>query len=193
MTSLFFRETLGKHRKIALPPCDYSESAVLVPLHTSGEELSILFTRRTDRVTHHKGQISFPGGVREKGDRDLMETALRETGEEIGIMASQITVVGELDDLYTGTGYRITPYVGLLPPSYTIVTNNDEIDEVAEVPVTLLMEPRIHSIGTRSYKGKKFKSHFFEIRKDFVVWGATAHILAQFLEVVFGWKPPRGL
>jgi len=189
MTHLFFREALKKHHKLELPPLDYSESAVLVPVHSSGEELSILFTRRTDRVRHHKGQISFPGGVREKGDRNLIETALRETEEEIGISASEITIVGELDDLYTGTGYRISPYVGLLPPSYRIITNVNEIDEVAEVPVTELLKPHVHSIGTRRYRGKQFKSHFFRARRNFIIWGATASILAQFLEVVFEWKP----
>ncbi len=169
------------------------DSAVLIPLFERDGELSLIFTRRTGQVKHHKHQISFPGGVRESGDCTLQDTALRETEEEIGLKRSHVEIMGAIDDLHTVTGFRITPFAGLIPPEYPFVLNSVEIKELITVPASQLLEPSIFSSGFRTFQGKKYQSYFFRVNEKTVIWGATAEILAQFLEVAFHWTIPQVL
>jgi 8-oxo-dGTP pyrophosphatase MutT (NUDIX family) len=186
------RESLRLYTKKALPHDGFVESSIIIPLLPANNDPSILLTRRASTVKHHKNQISFPGGVREAHDRDLLETALREAYEEIGVQEEDIEIIGELDDITTVTGYRISPYVAVIPRHCDFVVNRREIREVLTVPLSTLLNRDIFSIGTRSYKGTRFSSYFFKVDKNLVIWGATALILANFLQVAFAWRKPEG-
>jgi 8-oxo-dGTP pyrophosphatase MutT (NUDIX family) len=164
-------------------------SAVLVPLFAKFGEYHILFTKRTDKVKDHKGQISFPGGSRHEGDRAALDTALRECTEEIGLAPEDVYVLGELDDAITTTSnYVITPFVALIPYPYPFKTDGWEVEEIIEVPVAaLLEEEQRHSA---SPAGQGINPYFYHYQGR-VIWGATAEILHQFLGIYSGVTTPN--
>jgi ADP-ribose pyrophosphatase YjhB (NUDIX family) len=145
--------------------------------------VEILFTRRTDTVLTHKGQISFPGGQREAADASMIETALRETYEEIGLEPSSITVLGELDDVFTSvSGYVVTPVIGLVEGSKPALRLAPaEVKSVFTAGISRLEDDQVHTTETRELDGRPFRIHFFTLGDD-VVWGATGYILHQFLK-----------
>lgn len=160
-------------------------AAVLVPLYKRGGAYYILFTRRTERVEHHKGQISFPGGARHEEDRDLRDTALRETFEEIGVKPEDVEILGELDRMGTVTSnFLITPFVGIIPYPYTFTVSEDEIEELVEVPISALLAQENYREESHEYEGRTYVGSFFDYEGK-VIWGATAKILKQFLDLVF--------
>ncbi|WP_371734408.1 CoA pyrophosphatase [Thalassospira sp. B30-1] len=112
-------------------------------------------TRRTDHLSDHAGQISFPGGRQEDHDNTLEETALRETEEEIGLSRTHIELVGRLDDYYTVTGYRVTPVVGLITPPFDLAPDAHEVAEVFEVPLEFIVEPQNQKLQTVTFEGGK--------------------------------------
>jgi len=120
---------------VQLPPAPraLSPAAVLIPI-VKRSEPSVLFTQRTDTLSRHAGQVSFPGGAASDSDGSLVETALRETFEETGILSDFVTVAGFLDAYETGTGYAILPVVGLLSSGFALVPNVSEVAGVFEVP-----------------------------------------------------------
>lgn len=179
-------ESLVRRPGRKLPLLHYVESAVIVPLLLREGRLSVLFTRRTGEVKDHKKQISFPGGVREEGDRDLAETALRETEEEIGLEADCIRIIGGLDEIYTVTGYRITPFAGIITGACNFQPNRREIQEILDVPLRKLLDPGIYSRGTRRFRGERLETCFFKVDRRTIIWGATATILTQFLKTARG-------
>jgi 8-oxo-dGTP pyrophosphatase MutT (NUDIX family) len=174
-----------------LPLGRRTSSAVIVPLFIKNNELCILFTRRTEKVKDHKSQISFPGGVREKGDRNLLHTAIRETREEIGLDPNDVHILGRLDDISTYTGYRISPFAGFIPWPCDFQVNEEEIEELISCPLSVLLDPSLFSSEIRTHRGRKYMIYYFTVRPDTVIWGATAKILSQFLEIVTGWQVPE--
>jgi 8-oxo-dGTP pyrophosphatase MutT (NUDIX family) len=158
-------------------------AGVLIPLVTRGKEIELLFTRRTDTVLTHKGQISFPGGQREDSDVETVETALRESYEEIGLEPSRVTVLGELDDVFTAvSSFVITPVVGLVEGGIDdLVLAPDEVKSLLLVPVTQLLDSDVHTTETRSVGEQQYRIHFYTIGDD-VIWGATGRIVYQFLK-----------
>ena len=159
-------------------------SGVLLPVFFREEKHHILFTKRTENVEHHKGQISFPGGAYEDGDGALMNTALRETYEEIGLKGEDVEILGELDDVVTKTQFIISPFVGLFSYPYKFKTSAVEIDELIEVPIEALLDKNIFREELCTRKGKPYPVYFYEYNEH-VIWGATAKILKQFLDLVF--------
>lgn len=159
-------------------------AAVLIPCYIKNGEYHLLFIQRTDRVRDHKSQISFPGGAHEQVDRDLQETALRETEEEIGVAQQHIRVLGELDDMATaGTKYVISPYVGIIPYPYHFKVDEFETEEIIEVPISALLKKDCCDEGSALVDGKEIESYFYRYNGK-VIWGATARILKQFLEII---------
>jgi len=158
---------------------------VLVPLFQKGGHWHVLFTKRTDRVKHHKGQISFPGGVVDETDEDMVATALRETYEEIGLHRGDAEILGQLDDAFTvSSGYLITPIVAHITYPYPFSVNEDEIEEIIEVPLEAFLArdrwiKEAYSSGSRTVQSYRFE---YEGK---VIWGATARIMRQFLDVLF--------
>lgn len=153
-------------------------AAVLVPLvvHTHG--LSVLLTRRTDHLRHHPGQISFPGGRVEIGDVSRVMTALRETKEEIGIAPEQVELLGDLPEYLTGTGFRVTPVIGLVHPPFELQLDTFEVAEAFEVPLDFLMDPVNHKTHSMEYQGHMREYHAMPYG-DYYIWGATAGILVS--------------
>ncbi len=158
-------------------------AGVLIPLVKRRNGIELLFTRRTDTVLTHKGQISFPGGQREDTDVETMETALRESYEEIGLEPSRVTVLGELDDVFTAvSSFVITPVVGLVEGGIDdLVLAPDEVKSVLVVPVTRLLDPEVHRTEIRSVGEQQYRIHYYTVGDD-VIWGATGRIVYQFLK-----------
>ncbi|MFN8534196.1 MAG: CoA pyrophosphatase [Dehalococcoidia bacterium] len=157
--------------------------AVLALLLPGDDGFDIVFTRRTEQVATHKGQVALPGGRTEPGDPTLWDTALRETFEEIGVRRDQIEYVGALDDLATNTRFALTPFVGLLRerPRYRLQAS--EVAEVFEVPIKHLLDPASHSIRLVEREGTIVPSPAFIFGHQ-VIWGVTGRIMSGFLEVV---------
>lgn len=159
-------------------------AGVLIPLLLSDQGLRVLFTRRTDTVLTHKGQISFPGGQQEDSDVESTETALRESYEEIGLEPSRVTVLGQLDDVFTSvSGFVITPVVGAVQGGVDdLRPAPDEVKSLLVVPITTLLDPKIHSAETRQVGDQAYRIHYYTVGDD-VIWGATGRIVYQFLKV----------
>jgi 8-oxo-dGTP pyrophosphatase MutT (NUDIX family) len=151
-------------------------AAVLVPIVAHAEGLSVLFTKRTASLRSHSGQVSFPGGRAEPGDADPEHTALREAEEEIGLPARRVEVLGRLPEYFTRTGFRVMPVVGLVQPPLELVPDAREVDEVFEVPLGFILDPRNHQRATREVNGRTVGYYVIE-HNDRTIWGATAGML----------------
>ena len=153
-------------------------ASVLVPIVTRPEELTVLFTRRTPHLKNHSGQIAFPGGGAEPGDASAAATALRETGEEIGLEPSCVELLGQLSDYHTRTGYRVTPVVGLVAAPFELRLDAREVDEAFEVPLSFLLDPANHQRHAREFQGRSVP-YFAIPYRDYYIWGATAGMLVN--------------
>ena len=160
---------------------DRTRAAVLVPLFVRDGGLWILFTRRTETVEHHRGQISFPGGGQEPEDRNLADTALRESEEEIGLAPEDAILLGALSPIVTVTNFYVEPFVAAIPQPYVFRPQEAEIAELIEVPVAALLDPSI--LETKMFPGREQPVLFYH-HGDQVIWGATARMLAELLEVL---------
>lgn len=156
-------------------------AGVLIPLFVRDGQLWILFTRRTDTVEHHRGQISFPGGAHEDGDEDLLATALRETQEEIGVAPDDVRVLGALSPLPTITNFYVEPYVAAIPQPYVFAPAEAEIAEIIEVPVAVLLDPAVREEKTLAGRPEAILFYHYG---DHVIWGATARMLSELLEAL---------
>ena len=178
------RKLLEQRHKIRITDTDRIASAVLIPVYESNEIYHIVFIKRTDTVTTHKGQISFPGGAREKEDNSMLDTALRESYEEIGLDIKDVEILGELDDEITTTSnYIVTPYIGVIPWPYEFVKNNDEVDEILYIPIPALLERDCLHPDTETLDGRKVDSYAYRYCGE-VIWGATARILKKLLDII---------
>jgi len=155
------------------------EAAVLLPIIDRPDELTLLLTQRTQHLSSHAGQISLPGGSREPEDATPVDTALRETREEVGILPGEVSVVGAMDCYETRTGFLITPIIGIVRPDYTLIPDVNEVEEVFEVPLPFLLDPQNHKQHSREYKGVRYHFHAMPYH-DYYIWGATAAMLKNF-------------
>jgi 8-oxo-dGTP pyrophosphatase MutT (NUDIX family) len=156
-------------------PDTWKPASVLVPLVHHPEGVTVLLTQRTADMPSHAGQIAFPGGRREAGE-DAVAAALRETEEEVGIPHSFIEVVGTMDLYHTGTGFEITPVVGIVTPGFTIRAQAREVADVFEVPLDHFLNEVNHQIGSRQYQGRE-RRYYAMPYGDRYIWGATAGML----------------
>ncbi len=159
---------------------DLMPAAVLLPIVVR-DEPTILFTQRTDHLSRHAGQVSFPGGRAQDDDVSLVATALRETQEETGIDPSFVTVAGFLDAYETGTGFAILPVVGLLTPGFALDPHAGEVAEIFEVPLVWLLDEANRETGEREFQGRIRRFHAFRYNGHYI-WGATAAMLVNFNE-----------
>lgn len=160
-------------------------AAVLVPIVGRDEGLTVLLTRRSDSLPVHKGQISFPGGRVEQHDVDDVETALRETEEEIGLARAHVEVIGRLDTYTTRTGFEVTPVVGLVRPPFQLVPDPVEVAEIFEVPLDFVLDTANHERHSREWQ--ETVRHFWVLPyQHHYIWGATAGMLVNLADVMLG-------
>jgi 8-oxo-dGTP pyrophosphatase MutT (NUDIX family) len=175
------RRLAGRPLREPEPSPAVRRAGVLVPLFVREGMLWIVLTRRTDTVEHHRGQISFPGGAEEPGDEDLSATALRETGEELGVRPEDVRLLGPLSPIVTVTDFYVAPFVAAIPQPYVFSPAESEIAEVIEAPVGGLSNPAIRE--TKFLPGRDEPVLFYRYGNH-VIWGATARILAELLEAL---------
>lgn len=163
-------------REDGAPQAELRPAAVLVPLVTHASGLTVLLTQRTDHLHDHAGQIAFPGGRRDEGDDSPVATALREATEEIGLAAAQVEVLGLLPEYRTGTGFAVTPVVGLVTPPLALRPDPFEVAEVFETPLAFLLDPANHQRHSAQIRGqlRHYWAMPFEGR---FIWGATAGMI----------------
>lgn len=154
-------------------------AAVLAPLFHDGREWRVLFTKRTDKVDSHKGQVSFPGGGREPEDESYLQTALRETWEEIGVEPSDVTLLGRIKPIITITQFKVFPFVGIIPHPYEYRLNGFEVADLLEIPLNRLLaeagdQDQANPLGMTFNQGG-----------EDIVWGATARMLYELLRIVY--------
>lgn len=157
-------------------------AAVLCPLFIEEGSLKMLFIKRSQTVKAHKGEISFPGGVSESQDFSLEATSTRETEEEIGVKVRDITVFGGLDEVNTTTGFLVSPFVGAIPHPYKFKLSTDEVDSLITLSVDDFFEPR-NKIDFYYFNGRRLTPQLAFNIDGHVIWGATAKIMWQFLEL----------
>ena len=157
---------------------EFTPASVLLPLVLRDEGLTLLLTQRTAHLTDHAGQISFPGGRAEPVDVSPIDTALRETEEEVGLDRQHIEVLGTLPEYFTGTGYLVTPVVALIHPPFSLRPDPGEVAEVFEVPLTFLMDGLNHQRRSAEFPNGRGRRSFYAMPYErFFIWGATAGML----------------
>jgi len=177
------KSTVFQRRKRRVVGSGVISAAVLVPVFYKEGEYHILFTERTDTVRDHKGQISFPGGANELEDLTLLDTALRECEEEIGLEAGAVEVLGELNETLTlHTNYLVSPFVGIIPWPYRFTVDSKEVKEIIEIPVSALLDKNSLHHETETVNDRQIMGYYYNY-KGKIIWGATARILTQFLDI----------
>lgn len=167
----------------------FRPAAVLVPVVNRTDGLTVMLTQRTDHLHHHPGQISFPGGRVEADDDSPVATALRETEEEVGLHPRHVELLGRLADYHTGTGFRVTPIVGLVHPPFELAPDSFEVAEVFEVPLSFLVDPANHRREQMFYRGRE-RSYYAMPWRHYHIWGATAGMLVALSEFLRRIEPP---
>lgn len=158
-------------------------AAVLIPVVERKGGLTLLFTRRSEDLPVHPGQISFPGGRAEAYDDGPVDTALRETEEEVGLHRRHVEIVGQLDLYRTRTGFEVTPVVGLLKPPFDLRADPTEVQEIFEVPLPFFLDRSNHERHSREWNNQT-RSFYAMPYGDYYIWGATAGMLVNFVDVL---------
>lgn len=177
------KEIFRRYHKRTNTNANLKSAAVLIPLFYKEGHIHILFTQRSEQVIHHKGQNCFPGGSYQSGDTTLLQTALRETEEEIGLIAKDVGVLGELDDISTITSrYVISPFVAHIPYPYPFKPNHNEIKQIFSIPLSELTN-EIYFQQSYSDSDKQYPISYFYRYKEHIIWGVTAKILNQLIDL----------
>ena len=186
----YIRTLLAAHKRRIIPREDLRESAVLLPLCWRDGDPQVVVTMRSMDVEHHKGEICFPGGGVESTDKGLVETALREAQEEIGLCRDDVEVLGLLDDHISIVGYHITPVVGAIPYPYDFKINS-ESEILLLVPLRKALSDSGWMAERSHFRGRGVNIYFLEIEGG-VVWGATARMLKHLVDLIAGYTIPFG-
>ena len=164
----------------------FRPAAVLAPIQERPDGDHLILTLRSKNLSSHSGQVAFPGGSVDADDNDAVATALRETQEEIGVDPSQVRILGELDQVVAGYNFLVTPFVGLIPYPYEFCPDPRETAAVFSVPVSALLRGDAMSLDVRLSRRSEPIFHFRYQEWD--IWGATARMVKQLLELVYGYE-----
>ena len=155
---------------------NFLEASVLIPILTFKKDLEILLTKRSNSLKNHPGQIAFPGGKKDQSDSSPIETALRETQEEVGLNPKNVEIIASLPSHKTATGFVIKPYLGLINQPFSETLRQGEVDEIFTVPYEYILNEKNFSIQTRKWNGSQ-RSYYVVPYGPYYIWGATARIL----------------
>ncbi len=182
---LKYKLILQKSSRLVLElPVGFRRAAVLIPFIFHENEWFLIFTRRTDLVSHHKNEISFPGGRHDEKDNSLIHTAQREVYEELGI--EDVYILGLIDDIPTISQYIVTPVIGYIQECEKIdfqTMNTTEIAYILQASLSYLTNPEIFSVKERVWRGITFQVPFFDYKGE-IIWGATGRILVNLLKTL---------
>ncbi len=186
-------ETGERRSRVLSPDVVSRRAAVLVPVLMEPKGARLVYTVRKAHLNDHAGQISFPGGGHEPDDDSLLATALREAEEEIELRPSLVEVIGELEEMYIPpSNFRVSPFVGLLPPGAEMVLDPEEVEEIFTVPLEHLMAPDTLRKVIRTREGREYEVPVFSVEPDSgkrrEIWGATAAMTGVLLARL-GWNP----
>lgn len=171
-------------------PAGLRPAGVLVPLRMAGGEAAVVLARRTEQVPHHKGQICFPGGSRDPGDRDLLATALRESEEELGIRRKDVELLGAMEPVPTVTGFFIQPFLARIAEEAVFRLDPFEIAEDFEAPLSAFTDLSRYRAAETTFLGKPYLVYFLDYGPH-TIWGATARILHNLAEIALRLPPYR--
>ncbi|HBL56431.1 MAG TPA: CoA pyrophosphatase [Candidatus Lambdaproteobacteria bacterium] len=163
-------------------------ASVLIPLLECEGELFVMLTQRSEKLNSHAGQVSFPGGKQDAQDANSLETALRETHEEIGLLPEKVEIIGTLDQILSLHYYLVTPFVGLIPDDFIPVPNEEEIEAVFKAPLSFFMKSDQH--WTEEFKTPiaTVLAHHFDY-EGYDIWGLTSKLILRLLEIGLGHVP----
>ncbi len=182
-TAASIRRVLTENPPRRIDDSSQIPAAVMLLLYPKGDDYCVLLNKRTQLVEHHKGEISFPGGRMDNDDASLLDTALRETHEEMGVVPDDVRILGQVDDMPTNTNYLMSTFVGTIPSPYPFRPSGIEVAEILEAPVSKLRDPRSFKFEVRLVQGQPLESPEFNYLEH-KVWGATARVLNNFLRML---------
>ena len=168
---------------LAIDAPEHRRACVLIAIIEDGDGYGVLFSRRSQNLAAHSGQIAFPGGAVEEGE-SLEAAALRESEEEVGIPASRVEIIGRLDDLITNSGFLVAPFVGLIAGKIDYILQASEVDEVFEVPIHRLLAEDQPEVRYVEFRGKRYPVYYYH-SDHHEIWGLTGRILKGFLDLVW--------
>ncbi|MCY4416613.1 MAG: CoA pyrophosphatase [Chloroflexi bacterium] len=177
------RDALEQREVVTAAPDGLMPAAVMLLLYRKDGDYCVLLNKRSMTVEHHKGEMSFPGGAKDPEDADFEDTARRETHEEMGIARDDITILGRLDDNVTRSNFLVKVFVGTIPYPYDFHPSSIEIAEVVEIPLNVLRDPGSWRWDSRLEDGERVAVRSYGYQNH-LVYGATAKILDQFIEIV---------
>jgi 8-oxo-dGTP pyrophosphatase MutT (NUDIX family) len=178
------KRKIKNYSPLKLEDDESAKGAVIVPIYYKENELFMLFTKRTEELSSHKGQISFPGGKQDTNDKTLFDCALRETNEEIGLEENFIELFGEIDQIKTfGSNILLTPFVCKINYPFNLKINENEVAEIIEVPLKELFNRENWDVKKVMLAQVKERHIYYFNYKKWVIWGATARIVNQFISL----------
>lgn len=159
-------------------------AAVMIPLLKTDETWYLLLTQRSDTLLEHRGQVAFPGGARDEQDGDLVQTALREMYEEIGVKPEDVKILGHLGEILVITNYLVSLYVGKIPWPYELKLNSDEVNSTFMIPLDWLAKKEHLTIKYRNFQGKDIPVIYFDLYKGQQLWGVSAEMTLALLSAI---------
>lgn len=177
------REILARRPAIEIHAPQHRRACVLIPLIRTRDGWSILFTRRSEHLAAHSGQIAFPGGAVE-GEETLEQAAIREAQEEVGIPPERVELIGRLDDVITHSGFLVAPFAGVIHERVEYVIQEAEVVEVFEVPLESLLDPNNPEVRYVPFRAKQYPAYFYHYA-GYEIWGLTGRMLKAFLDLVW--------
>ena len=164
------------------PPVEELRQAAVLIAVTDSEDPELIYTLRSNKVGSHGGEVSFPGGMFEKEDKDLQKTALRESQEETGLDQSKVNILGPIDTVVSRFNISVTPYVGIVPNNIELNNNSDEIEACFRVPLSFLLKDKRHRNDEINRNGDIFFMPAYSF-DSYIIWGLTAMITVDFLNI----------